>query len=332
MKKKITYYFRKKQNSPSIERVFADISAVVAKKYRVKFYINRFVSRGIYNRVYDIIISSFNQSDINHITGDVHYLSYFLSKKKTILTIHDIGTYHRLKGYKKFVYWLLWIWLPIKRCSIITTNSKTIKNEILKITKVDKKKIKVCYNTFCNIFQPSKKKFNIKKIRILHIGSTENKNLKNHIEALKNLNFSIELAVICNDPKKVKSELKSANFKFFIFSNLSIQRVYEEYKLCDIMLFASTYEGFGLPIIEAQAVGRPVLTSNYGAMKEISNGSAYLANPRDSQSIRKGLVKIIKDKKYRNFLIDMGFKNVKKFQSEKIGSKYVKLYDTILNS
>ena len=264
-------------------------------------------------------------------TGDVHYLTYFLLKKKTILTIHDIGTYHRLKGLKKLIYWFLWIWLPVNRCSVITTVSKTIKSEILKIVNCESKKINVLYNPVCKIYKPSKKFFNINKIKILHIGSTNNKNLKNHIEALKNRNLSFELIIICNNPNSIRNILKFVDFKFSVLSNLSLENVYQQYKLCDILLFASLYEGFGLPIIEAQAIGRPVVTSNYGTMKEISNGTTCLVNPKDPSSIYAGIEKIIKNKKYRDTLIVKGFENVKRFKSQKIGRDYVNLYKKFLN-
>lgn len=331
MKKKIKYFFRKPTISCSIERVFKDIKAEVDKEFKVGFYINRYKTEGIFKRAYDIIGSSLNQSDINHVTGDVHYLTYFLSKRKTILTIHDIGTYYRLGGLKKIIFWIFWIWLPIKRCEVITTDSLAIKYEILKVTNCDPKKIKVLYAPVCEIYKPSIKIFNPKKIRILHIGSTENKNLENHIEALKNINISFELAIICSDPKNVRNFLKSANFKYLIFSKLSLKDVYQQYKLCDILLFSSLYEGFGLPILEAQAVGRPVVTSNYGSMKEISNGAACLVNPKDPSSIYAGLEKIIKNKRYRESLVVKGFKNVEGFSAQKIGRDYVNLYKKILN-
>ena len=105
--------------------------------------------------------------------------------------------------------------------------------------------------------------------------------------------------------------------------------MYQQYRLCDILLFCSLYEGFGLPIIEAQAVGRPVITSNYGAMKEISNGSACLVNPKDPNSIYSGLKKIVKNKKYRESLVFKGFRNVKRFSAQKIGRDYVNLYKKI---
>lgn len=331
MKKEIKYFFRKPISSRSIERVFRDIKVEVAKEFKIGFFINRYKSKGILKRVYDIIGSSLNQSDINHVTGDVHYLTYFLSKGKTILTIHDIGTYYRLRGLKKIIFWLFWIWLPIKRCSVITTVSHTIKHEILKVVNCDPKKINVLYNPICDIYKPSRKVINLNKIRILHIGSTDNKNLKNHIEALKNRNILFELVVICSDPKNVRNIFKSVDFKFLILSNLSLKNVYQQYKLCDMLLFSSFYEGFGLPIIEAQAVGRPVVTTNYGSMKEISNGSACLVNPKNPSSIYAGIEKIIKNKKYRDYLIAKGFKNVERFKAQKIGQDYVKLYKKILN-
>ena len=101
MKKIITYYFRKPTDSPSIERMFKDIIQVVDKKYKVKFYINRFSSKGIFNRIYDMISAPFYQSDINHITGDVHYLSYFLSKKKNATYNSRYWHILQIKGIKK---------------------------------------------------------------------------------------------------------------------------------------------------------------------------------------------------------------------------------------
>ena len=104
MKKEIKYFFRKPTISCSIERVFRDIKVEVAKEFKVGFYIKRYKTEGVFRRGYDIIGSSLNQSDINHVTVDVHYLTYFLSKGKTILTIHDIGTYYRLGGLQKIIF------------------------------------------------------------------------------------------------------------------------------------------------------------------------------------------------------------------------------------
>ena len=69
--------------------------------------------------------------------------------------------------------------------------------------------------------------------------------------------------------------------------NLTEQEVLEKYINCDIVSFVSLHEGFGMPIIEGQSIGRPILTSNITPMKEIaSNGGAILVNPWDVKSIR----------------------------------------------
>ncbi len=61
------------------------------------------------------------------------------------------------------------------------------------------------------------------------------------------------------------------------------------YSMAHIFLFPSTYEGFGLPALEAMACGTPVVTSNYGAMAEVAGGAAQLVDPRDTASIAAGL-------------------------------------------
>jgi len=326
LKKKICFFYRKSLRTYSIERAFQVLQKEVRKQFKISNYINKYESKDIFKRVYDIICASFHQADINHLTGDVHYINYLFSKKKTILTIHDIGSYYRLKGLKKLIFWLLWIWLPIKKSSIVTTVSQRIKHEILQVVNINPKKIRVLPVPISKIFKPSKKVFNKNKIKILHIGGTENKNLGNHIKALKNRNISFELVVICSNPKDVRKMLKNVDFKFTIISNLSLKKIYQQYISSDILLFASLYEGFGLPIIEAQAVGRPVITSHRSPMKETANGSACLVNPNNPSSIYAGLEKVIKSKKYRKSLVAAGFQNAKKFNAQTVARNYIDLY------
>ena len=98
------------------------------------------------------------------------------------------------------------------------------------------------------------------------------------------------------------------------------------YQQSDIILFPSLYEGFGLPIIEGQKAGRPVITSNISPLSDIAGGAAHLVNPLDHLSIRKGVQKVIDDNEYRESLCVAGLKNVKKYSSEKIAEAYLELY------
>ena len=85
-----------------------------------------------------------------------------------------------------------------------------------------------------------------------------------------------------------------------------------------------------MPIIEGQAVGRAVITSNISPMKEVADGGAHLVDPFSELSIKKGILKLLNDDNYRNKIIERGLINSKKYSSEKIAQKYEKLYKTIM--
>lgn len=99
-----------------------------------------------------------------------------------------------------------------------------------------------------------------------------------------------------------------------------------------MVMFVSTFEGFGLPVIEAQGTGRPLITSNIQPMKEVAGDAAYFADPFDTSSIRNGVLKIIHDQHYRQSLIEKGLMNVKRFAPEKIAMQYQELYKKVQNN
>jgi glycosyltransferase involved in cell wall biosynthesis len=105
--------------------------------------------------------------------------------------------------------------------------------------------------------------------------------------------------------------------------------MYESYCAADLVSFVSTYEGFGLPILEANAVGRPVVTSNVSSMPEVAGDAACLVDPFDVASIRSGILRTIEDREYRERLICNGFDNVQRYVPEKVTYKYIELYRRI---
>jgi glycosyltransferase involved in cell wall biosynthesis len=120
--------------------------------------------------------------------------------------------------------------------------------------------------------------------------------------------------------------LKNTGITYEYKSGLSEQEMLQEYIDADIVTLASTYEGFGMPILEAQATGRPVVTSNIFSMPEVAGNAAYLADPYDVSSIRNGFLKIIGDENYRTSLVNGGFSNVERFDANSISHQYFELY------
>jgi len=325
----ITFYQRRPQGANiSIERLFADVRRSLPEGIDAKVAVSRFPSRGFWGRIYNIIEAPFRQGDVNHITGDVHFLAYLLRGKRTLLTIHDLVSVHRLKGWRRAMLLFFWYWLPIKRAAVVSVISESTKQDLLGYIKINPRKVRVVYDCVSDDFKPIAKEFNTVNPVILQIGTGSNKNVERVAQALQGI--PCHLRVIGNLDEDQLTILRQCGAEYSFVSNISDAQVVDEYRQCDMLVFASTYEGFGLPIVEAQATGRPVVTSNSCSMPEVAGDAACLVNPYDVASIREGILKVINDSYYRNELVHYGFENVKKFQPEKIAAQYVELYKQII--
>ena len=116
MKIDVVYFFRKPFTDYfSIEELFGFIQKSLPKEIEYNNYYMKKVSNGLLNRLYNIYDVISKQQQINHITGDVHYISFCIKKAKTVLTIHDLVALSRSTGIKRAVLKLFWYTLPAKR-------------------------------------------------------------------------------------------------------------------------------------------------------------------------------------------------------------------------
>jgi glycosyltransferase involved in cell wall biosynthesis len=81
--------------------------------------------------------------------------------------------------------------------------------------------------------------------------------------------------------------------------------------------FPSLFEGFGLPVLEAQQYGVPVMTANNSALPEIAGNAALLVDPTDIDAIAGAMLRLSQDEELRQRLIAAGYENVKRFSWEK---------------
>jgi glycosyltransferase involved in cell wall biosynthesis len=81
-----------------------------------------------------------------------------------------------------------------------------------------------------------------------------------------------------------------------------------------------------MPITEANAIGRPVVTSRIEPMVSVAGGAACLVDPYDPMSIRSGILRVIEDRHYREVLVRLGFENAKRFSAEAVAQSYMAVY------
>lgn len=292
--------------------------------------ISRFNSRGIWRRLYNIVEAWFRQADVNHITGDVHFLTLLLSRKKTLLTIHDCISLHRLKGLRRDLFRFFWYWLPVRRVRLVSTVSESAKTELLKYVRCAPEKVRVVPDCIAEVFHRSPKEFNAQCPRILQVGTGRNKNLARVIEALTGI--PCQLHIIGElDPQNERA-LRQCGIDYVVSTNLNGGQMLESYQQCDVLVFVSTYEGFGLPILEANAIGRPVITSNVSSMPEVAGGAACLVDPFSVDSIRAGILRVINDNAYRHNLIERGCANAERFSADSIAAQYAEIYRELAGS
>jgi glycosyltransferase involved in cell wall biosynthesis len=329
---KIVYFQRKRRAGAnfSLEQIFNDLAECSRKDYLVEQKIMPFVSSGLSRRIINMLSASCSQGDLNHVTGDINYVAILLRSKKTISTILDLGVLHRTTGLKREILLLIWFYLPVKRSKWVTVISEATKQDLLKNINCNPDKVKVIYVPISKDFKRSDREFNTTKPTILQIGGAQNKNLTGLIKAVSNV--SCHLLIIGKISPENEVLLENLKIDFENHIGISHEGVIDAYRRCDILFFASTFEGFGMPILEAQATGRPVITSNILSMPEVGGDAAVYVNPYDHSEIRMKIIELINDIDLRKSLVEKGFENIKRFDSEKILLQYKELYSDILEN
>lgn len=255
------------------------------------------------------------------ITGTENYLLPFISSSKKVVVVHDVQSFfNNLSGMRRKLKELMFIKVLGKADKIVSISEQT-QNELIAYGF----RSAIIYDPVSPTFTYVNKVFNKVCPIVLHIGTNSNKNLHNTILALKGLKCFLRIV-----GKLSTEDLKSLHdndIEYSCCSNISDEELLEEYRCCDIVNFPSLYEGFGMPIIEGQATGRVVVTSNISPMKEVAGGASVLVNPHDVLSIRKGYLEAIKNS---DQYIEKGLENVKRFTVSSISSQYFNLIKELL--
>lgn len=166
-------------------------------------------------------------------------------------------------------------------------------------------------------------KFNLEKNNfLLNVGTNPRKNNANialTFEQLHKKGIVDKFVVTGNLPK---NKVKNINYLGFV----SDTELAVLYKNAAVLVYASMYEGFGIPILQAFEAGCPVVTSQVSSLPEVAGNAAVLVNPMQSEDIAVGIMSAIRNKKT---LIKKGKLQAKKFSWQKCANQTLEVYNSL---
>lgn len=319
--KVVLIYRRRSPDAFSIEELFHTVAAELASKAEVVEY----EAAGRRQAFSDAMQLRRLNADIYHVTGDITYLALLLPRHKTVITIHDIGNFlFGLRGLKRWLYKWIWLVLPIKCSAAATAVSQVTRDHIERYIGIPEKRVRVVANCYRSDLLPVVRTFDAHSPTILQVGTKHYKNVPRLIEALTGLDVRLVLVGRLDEP--TMSALKRSRIAYENHVGISNEALRNLYVDCDIVSFVSIGEGFGMPIIEGQAVGRPVITGDVPPMSDVAGDGACLVDPLDVAAIRAGIERIIGDEAYRDGLVVAGRANVARFSVDMVAAEYLALY------
>ena len=332
----ILWLFRKQRElgNFSIENSFAEVRAEWPKSEHVPDCreVSTF-SEGFLNRLRIVRETKSIQTGVLHITGDIHFAAlawpkWKRNRPKVILTIHDIGFLTHFTGIRRWIMRLFWVQWPLFCIDHLVTVSTATKRALLKEAPwFPANKVTVIPTVVPQHFKPRKKSPRNPKPVALHIGLAKNKNLKRHAKALEGMD--VHLKIIGEPSPADLALLNRYKLEHSWQSKLTDDEMQDAYATSDFLLFASTLEGFGMPIIEAQMVGLPVITSDIAPMREVAGKGALLCNCLSTKSIRASVIKLINNPEIQRQLVNSGFRNVGRYSASSTANMLFNLYRTV---
>lgn len=269
---------------------------------------------------------SFNKPETLFIP--VHVLP-LVHPKNSIVAIHGLEYEYYPGMYPwRHLRYLRWsTQQALKNARKIIAVSENTKKDLVELYAGKPEKIEVVHHGFTRSSPGKTRELSLRTPYILSIGRIEaKKNIPGLVKAFGLLKDKYQLPhkLILVGSKgygyqDMECQIQSAKHRDDIIEKgyVSENEKWQLFKNAEVFAFPSFYEGFGFPILEAQAAGCPVITSNISSMPEVAGSGALLVDPKNIEEIAQMMYKVISNREIREDLVNKGCENVKRFSWDK---------------
>jgi len=304
-------------------------------------------------RILDNLILRFKFPKLDWFAGNIdliHSTSFFpweISKGKFLLTVHDLSSFkvpdtigNDIRAYYQKCYNL-----SIPKSDFIITDSEYTKQDVIELFKFPEEKIKVIP---LGIEKPDLMRSDIERIDakpfinhpfILSVATIEPR--KNYVRLIKAFSIIKDLYRIPHKlvivgamgwrHEDVLSEAKDSEYASDIIMTgyLSSNDLSSLYYNADVFAYVSIYEGFGLPILEAMAMGLPTVYANNTSMVEVAGEVGIGVDAYDVESITEGLYQLISNSELSKQFSIKGLERASQFTWEKTAKETLEVYKQV---
>lgn len=267
--------------------------------------------------------------------GNRRIMAYF--PLKTIVTVHDLSQFHIPLKYDRFRMFYITHLIPryLGKADVIMSVSEQTKKDLLQYYHIPEQKIIVNHNGFSpDKFKESSQtdtviaKYSLAKPFLLYISRIEHPG-KNHLNLIKAYELlpdefrrKVDLVLGGSDWNGSENVHRYADhsqardgIKFLGYvPNTDLKALYER---CELYIFPSLWEGFGLSLLEAMACSAPVICSNCSSLPEVGGNAVLTFDPKDPWDIRNKIVEVMGDRDLREEMIRRGYERLKEFSWER---------------
>lgn len=259
---------------------------------------------------------------------------------RLVMTIHDLNHMVLPQFYTPFhqFYYQIFVRSCIRRSEYILTVSHFSKDEIVRNLDISPEKVFVTYNGVSDNYQPVTDTEHLAWVRDLYelpeqfifclSNNKPHKNVHQLVRAYCHSNVTIPLVLACPVDASIIRIAENYGKKHLIYFSKFIDEEHlpSVYSMTHLFVYPSTYEGFGLPPLEALSCGAPVVVARSSSLPEVVGDSAIFTNPFDYQDMARALELGVSDEPLRQRLRRYGVQHARRFSWQSMADQTVEIY------